>query len=373
MKLNKQLSFGLLFFLISLSIFANKPIQLSPQAEISVMTCEPGSNELHSVFGHSCMRVIDVDNNIDFIYNYGTFNFDTPNFHTKFIRGKLLYRVVKFPYKYFPYTYQRQNRWVKEQIIDLSPNQKQEIYNFLEWNALPENREYAYDGFFDNCAIKMYEILERTLDIKYDFSTFPQDKTHRKLMHDYTKRNNWYQFGLDLALGTNIDYIADQKEYLYLPDYIYGAFEHATVNGKPLVKETKYILPKVEKESKKTSFFTSPLFFSITMLLLIVFAFYKRINWLLSTTSILYGLLGLFIFFLWFFTDHYTTKWNFNILWAHPLFLIYPFIKNTAWKKWIGIISFIAFIIIGISNKQLFDPGYYLLALGGLFIGFKRD
>ena len=34
------------------------------------------------------------------------------------------------------------------------------------------------------------------------------------------------------------------------------------------------------------------------------------------------GLIGLFLLFMWFGTNHYCTEWNLNILWASPLLLL---------------------------------------------------
>ncbi|MGB5383353.1 MAG: DUF4105 domain-containing protein, partial [Lutimonas sp.] len=74
-----------------LSSFSQSDL-LSDEAEISVITCGPGS-ELYSTFGHSAFRILDPKRNLDKVYNYGTFNFETPNFYAKFVRGKLLYEL----------------------------------------------------------------------------------------------------------------------------------------------------------------------------------------------------------------------------------------------------------------------------------------
>ncbi len=49
--------------------------ELSPEAELSVITCGPGTEELYASFGHSAFRIQDIPNKIDRVYNYGTFRF----------------------------------------------------------------------------------------------------------------------------------------------------------------------------------------------------------------------------------------------------------------------------------------------------------
>jgi hypothetical protein len=111
---------------------------VSNQAEISVITCGPG-NELYSTFGHTAIRVKDPVYRFDKVYNYGTFNFETPNFYLKFSRGQLDYMLSVSPYRFFVASYKNENRWIKEQVLNLTNSQMNEIYQFLENNALPDN------------------------------------------------------------------------------------------------------------------------------------------------------------------------------------------------------------------------------------------
>jgi hypothetical protein len=157
-----------IIFLVFLFPFLSysQEIQLSPEAEISVITCGPGESELYATFGHSAFRIKDLPNKIDRVYNYGTFNFNTPNFYIKFARGKLLYDLRAYNFGTFLQSYQREKRWVKGQVLDLKHDEIQRVYNFLENNAKPENRSYKYDFFYDNCSTKLYDVLEQVLGDK---------------------------------------------------------------------------------------------------------------------------------------------------------------------------------------------------------------
>ena len=55
-------------------------IKLPESSTISILTCDTG-NELHTLFGHTALRINDPENNFDAVYNFGYFDFGTPNFY----------------------------------------------------------------------------------------------------------------------------------------------------------------------------------------------------------------------------------------------------------------------------------------------------
>lgn len=202
MKLKLFFSFIFIF-----SFFANaQQLKLSNQAEISVLTIGPGTL-LNDSFGHNGFRVRDEGRRIDVVFNYGTFDFDTPNFYLKFAQGKLNYRLSHNPYDDFFQFYMAQNRSIEEQILDLTHTQKQQVFDFLLDNAKPENKYYLYDFFYDNCATKMKDVLEVSLNTEFNFQEPKafEAKTFRALIHEHVNKNSWGSLGIDVALGSIID------------------------------------------------------------------------------------------------------------------------------------------------------------------------
>ncbi len=313
-------------------------MQLSPNAEISVITCGPSTAELYASFGHSAFRILDLENKIDRVYNYGTFDFRTPNFYTKFAQGKLLYQLSAYNFGDFLKGYHRENRWVKGQVLDLDHLQVQKVYDYLEENAKPENRSYKYDFFYDNCSTKLYAVLEdaigEDLVFKSDFDA--AEFSHRDLIELYMGHQPWADFGIDLALGANIDRKAKSKEYMFLPDYVLDAFTTIEIkkNGKmsPIVKRTEEILLSYPKESKQGGLTPFALFSIVA--LLIIWITYKdhknktKAKFLDTSLFSITGLVGIILLLLWFATDHSATVNNFNILWAFAPNLIFAFLQN---------------------------------------------
>ncbi len=347
----KKLHFILsLFFVVTL---VNAQKQLSPKAEISIITAGPGK-VLYEGFGHTTIRVKDTD--FDLAYNYGIFDFDAPNFYLNFTKGRLLYKLQSYPFHYFVRSYQKDKRWIKEQVLNLTLSEKQQIFDYLENNAKPENATYLYDPFFNNCATKPRDILESILksQLVFNDSHLSEKKSFRQLMNTEISWNNWGSFGINLALGSKLDKIASAKEYMYLPDYVYDGFNNATINNKNLVKTDRYILKY--DEIKVTSGIFNPLFLFSLVLIFGIYITYKNIKensrsrWFDFLLFFVTGFIGVFIVFLWFFTNHSTTPVNFNFLWAFAPNLIVAFYllskSPKSWvKKYLGFITILLVLI----------------------------
>lgn len=167
--------------LASLSAFAQE-ILLTNKAEISIITCGPDPNELYSAFGHSAVRVKDPANGIDYAFNYGVFDFDQPNFYLNFARGRNYYMLAVYNYSDFERAYKRDGRFIHEQVLQLTTFQRDKIFNFLMWNAQPENRTYRYDYYHDNCATRIRDILIKQLgeDLTVDSTFFEATHSFRQ-------------------------------------------------------------------------------------------------------------------------------------------------------------------------------------------------
>ncbi len=329
--MRQKLSCWLIFTLI-LALGYSQSAQLSPTAKISVITCGAG-DELYSSFGHSAFRVQDPSQGLDLVYNYGTFNFNTPNFYLKFARGKLMYSLSRQRFENFLYTYQLENRWVKEQILDLETRDINAIFQFLERNYQPENRDYKYDFIRENCSTKIPDVLREVLGdaLEYKPDHLEDQLTFRELIQSYLSWNSWSSLGIDLALGSVIDKKAIGDEYMFLPDYVLMQMNNSSLSSNPLVQRQRTVLDL--SNGRATLLFTSsPLFwflllFVFTLTITIIdFRNHTRSRWLDFILMFLTGFCGLFIIFLWFFTDHTTTANNFNIAWAFPANIVLAFL-----------------------------------------------
>ena len=322
---------SLLLFALLL-VIPSTAAPLSEEAKISLLTCSPGQ-DLYAVFGHSAFRVNDPINGIDKTYNYGTFEFNTPNFYLKFIRGKLLYKLGIGKQDRFIRSYIVEERSVIEEVLDLSEEQKQQVYAFLEENLKPENRYYQYDFFFDNCATRVRDVLQNVLKDSLQFvaPSGIEGETYRDLIQPYIQHSPWVDFGIDLALGLPTDEEGGASGRMFLPDHLSTGFQGGKLfdgsgQSRPLIKNTR-VLYKALPQEELTSNWLSPkvLFWGIAMAFLLLTLLVKNKKITNSLDLILYlvvGITGLILFFLMFGTEHQATARNLNILWANPLCLL---------------------------------------------------
>jgi hypothetical protein len=318
-----------IFAILHICTFA----QNSSRLRISLLTCTPGQ-ELNETFGHSAIRVIDSNSVTDHVYNYGTFDFEDKKFYIKFIKGKLKYFVNIDQYEDFINFYQHYNRGITEQVLNLSPQEKENIYHALVENAKEENKYYQYDFFLDNCTTRLRDIIK-----KYHNPTpvlpavMPTSYTFRNAIHKYLDDNNqyWSKLGIDILLGAKTDAVMTAKQQEFLPDNLMHALD-STTNTKVISTSSQLYIFDARKN--KSSFFT-PLFLSSTILLFfVILSLFKNnfgknlLKFLDTFLFFIVGALGILLIFMWFSTDHIMTKNNYNLLWASPLFILYSFFVN---------------------------------------------
>ncbi|NMH86335.1 lipoprotein N-acyltransferase Lnb domain-containing protein [Flavivirga algicola] len=347
----KTLVFLFLFLFIKIST-AQEHI-LSPESKISVLTIGPGTS-LNDSFGHSAFRITDRLNNIDLVYGYGEYDFDAPNFYLKFAQGKLNYLISKDKFQKFYQVYVYFNRTIKEQTLNLSLAEKQKLYDFLTENYKPKNRGYLYDFFFDNCATKIKDVANISLNNAIVFNT-PEDykeASFRTLIQDNLNKNSWGSLGIDICLGSVIDKNAIAEEHMFLPENIHKFFANASIrnSNEPLVKESRILYSK-KKTPKSNTFFTSPLFILGLIGAVMLFITYrdsknnKQSLWLDATIFSITGIIGILLLLLWFATDHKGTHQNYNLLWACALnIFIIPQLFKKAASTWF--IKYLKFLII---------------------------
>ncbi len=324
----------LLYIILSSAFFCASGQTLSKDAQFSLLTADPGY-ELYSVFGHSAIRIKDTINKMDVVYNYGTFDFSTPNFYMKFARGKLNYMLSIGSFKQFMPVYLWENRTVYEQVLNLTQKQKVDIQRFLQENYLPKNRYYKYDFFYDNCATRIRDVLDSTInDLNFETALKDHNLSYRDMIDPYLVNMKWSKLGIDIALGLPTDKKATPYNYMFLPDWMMKGFGNATINNKPLVKETNIIFKAAEMEDT-TAYITPTLVFWLLLVIGIigykwpVFTIvYDRIIFIIA------GLTGLLEVLLWFATDHTATHGNMNLIWAWPLHLFIAFyLKENLFTK----------------------------------------
>jgi hypothetical protein len=353
---------------------------------ISVLTIGPG-NSLSDSFGHSAIRVQDKSKNYDLVFNYGIYDFNDPKFYSNFIKGYLNYSLGVSYFKDFKSSYISNNRSIKEQVLLLPDSLNKKIVDRLIINSKPENKNYLYDYFSNNCSTIIKDIIDESL-IKYDYQNtyVVKDKnTYRNLIYENINKNSWGSLGIDICLGSYIDQEIDAEKNTFLPEYLFeylnsSYYKHPKLGNKiKLVKKINLINNK-NKQFPNLNIDTllySPLFIFIILSSLLIYLNVKYLNnkkvhLLLQSTHIITSAIGFLILFLWFFTDHYSAAYNYNLLWANPLNIILIFkIINKKWKVALLkllLLSLALIVLHSITNVQVFNISLYPIFI---FLAFR--
>ncbi|HET8573675.1 MAG TPA: DUF4105 domain-containing protein [Edaphocola sp.] len=370
---------------LALTIATGKTPQQSVKGlRISILTCGVGE-ELYASFGHTGIRIIDSAKGTDEVYNYGTFDFSDPDFYTKFTLGRLLYYIDKSSFNNFMYEYVEEQRTVQEQVLNLPDSAKQAIQQYLETNLLPQNRGYYYNFIFDNCATRVRDIFPKALGPGFQFGHALKSKniSYRDIINHYLAQKHWERFGINLLLASPVDSAMTNDGSMFLPDFLHDALQNATYNGEKIVSSHQYLLSRSLQEIHPLD---GPLWLMVGIFILTVLCYqtaafrYLRgiVRFLLLFVS---GLLGCFMLFMWFGTNHTACADNYNIIWALPPNLVIAFMahrKTRLLKYYAGtaiVLILIALIVsfLGIQKMPLFELTPFLICLLYVYVDLWKQ
>ena len=324
-----------------LCALANAQALLSPNAKTSLLTCSPGE-QIYLKFGHTALRICDPEQGIDLVFNYGVFSFNEDYFIPHFVAGETDYHLAVQSYARFINSYDAEGRQVFEQILRLDSAQRQDLFERLTVNALPENKVYRYNFIFDNCATRPYVMLDSVLGGK--LSAWPPKEdtgtTFRQAIRHYTHTNSWGQLGIDLCFGTDADRPMRNDEPLFLPERLMDYVAEVEVDGKKLADNSVVM----QFDIADTDFITSPGMVMVALLLLtVVFCFVSirrtgRVPYLIDITVYLVSaIIGTLLIYLWFFSVHAFVQNNWNVVILNPLMLVMFTIALTArGRRWLS-------------------------------------
>ncbi len=360
--------------LTSLLLLCTLAIAYTPsdKAKISVLTCSSGK-EVYKVYGHTALRFHDAEQKKDLVYNYGMFSFDEPHFIMRFIRGYNYYLLGRESYRNFSRRYKAGGETVTEQNLNLTPEEVKTLFRALERNARPENRKYLYNVLYDNCATRVYDIVERELEGGIVWNNNCPEASFRDLLHEYNHVMPFSQMGIDVVFGSKADKQTTCREQIFLPEKLMNGFAKAQkADGSPLVCN-HHTLIQGQKIHSNTETVLFHIIWGLVLTLAIFFRFKAR-KGLRIYRIILFsitGLASLMVFFIAFFSIHPTVWPNINLIWINPFWLIIAGVLATKkqpkpfWQKYLNAWSIIIalFLVLGIAGAFYMHYGLiYILS-----------
>lgn len=336
--------------------------------------------EIYELDGHSAIAVVLPDGR-GAAYNYGVFDFASPNFVWRFVKGETDYMTVAVPLGWFLDSYAGSGRRVEAARLNLDSDQTSALMAVLQHDIRPEYRTYRYNYVLDNCATRPLQAIERAVGDSIILGPAPFESqplmpmTFRNIMRAHHTNYPWYQFGIDLALGSGIDRPITRREASFAPVELMGMLPAATAAGKPLVAESVTLQPE---DSATATAGPTPWVFTPFAVGCYVFAAalwfsyrdrrrQRTTRWFDSAFFGILGLAGVLLTFLIFVSVHEATSPNWQYVWLNPLCLI-PAVciwikrakKVVMWYFFLNFVAVLALIVcwywIPQSGNAAFAP-----------------
>ncbi|MDX1380145.1 MAG: DUF4105 domain-containing protein [Xanthomonadales bacterium] len=285
-------------------------------------------------FGHNAIWVRDPALGLDHVFNFGFFDFGQENFFLRFLQGRMLYFSAAQPASEEFAGYIDENRSIRAQRLALSERQATELAAYLLEEVRPENRDYLYDYYANNCATRVRDALDQALDgvLQQQFAGTPAPQTWRDHTRRLTAADFWLYLGLEIVLGAPVDRPIDRWEEMFIPAVLADALmevEAAPGGGVtgPLVREdvTLYASTLQPPPPEPRAWWPRYLLASLGVV---------AAAWLLARSGPAWlgplvarswlglgGVAGLAMLFFWFGTDHAVASLNLNLLVFSPLWL----------------------------------------------------
>jgi hypothetical protein len=200
----------------------NGPTAAFPN-ELTVYLLTMGQgDEVWEKFGHDAIWIHDPVHGTDQVYNYGVFDFRSPGYWGRFVKGNWIYQLAADDIYQTVAQYQYLNRTLVAQELNLSAGQKEQLQAFLEWNLRPENREYRYDYFRDNCSTRIRDAIDRVLggQIRAATERVPTTTTFRSHSDRLIADDKGIYTALNSGLGPRADRPISAWEEMFLPEKV---------------------------------------------------------------------------------------------------------------------------------------------------------
>ncbi|MDP1989685.1 MAG: DUF4105 domain-containing protein [Syntrophales bacterium] len=305
--------------------------------QISVITMGPGQ-ELFSRFGHIGLLVEDKEEATEKVYNFGMYDFSNPVLRLKYLKGFLIYWVSLRKLPSMVRQYSEEDRLMEQRVLNIAPEAAAGIAEKLAIIARPENREYAYRHFLNNCCTRIRDLVDEASGGaiaavgkgKMNGCTY-RDLTRMSLMGTITGA-----IGVDFILGPAGDKPIDRWAEEFLPIILAEDLDKAVGSGGVPLVNRKIVLHEREGPAlnKVTEKWDIPALATLLFLIVLGLAapiilgrsrprLGARLAGIgLLTWAFIGGVGGAILTFLWTVTTHYDFHRNENLLCFLPTHLL---------------------------------------------------
>ena len=292
-------------------------------------------------FGHNALWIQDRARGTNITYNWGMFDFEQPNFIWRFVTGETRYWMEGIDLNPMLAYYRQHNRSILAQELNLTPGQRLKLQQFVELNALPENKFYRYDYYRDNCSTRVRDAIDHALGGQLQTATVSRMTTGTYRSHTQRLMTGDIPLytGITVALGHPADKPLSVWEEMFLPvrmanDLRTVTFADSAGTRIPLIRSEKALFTAGRPPEPATPPNYLPLFVAVGILYAALLVILVRnaegghrvamfaATALATLWSLVAGVCGLALVFAWFFTKHHFMGRNENLMHFDPLSIV---------------------------------------------------
>ncbi len=334
-------AFMLIFFCFSgYFCFADAPgLSESGWPELSASLIVVGPNSpIYTYWGHIGIAIEDTAAGTDLFYDFGNFSFYSENFYKDFINGRMMYLGFVTPTDRFIVNYLFRNSNLTVYPLHMGQEELRILQERLKWWVSPENCEYLYDYYYQNCSTIIRDVLDEALGGALKASAEDiTPYTFRYLTSTGAHENMASQLLLNYLLGAGADFPITRWQWMFLPQAVVDVGRSFTYTGKDGVERTLVGQPNPLKVVERPPVPEKPrAMWPVTLVMGLVSAllwaaarrFAGRGGFLTTAGSLIrgfivifVGIFGLILGIMMFLTDHMAMHHNLNFWFALPTVL----------------------------------------------------
>jgi len=175
------------------------------------------SDEIFIWWGHAALIVENTRWGFSRVFDWGIFTYPSDNFLLDFVKNQVQYKCTTGRLDFDEYI--REDRDITIYTLDLDDKAKEAILSYAEFKVLPENSNYDYHEFRDNCATGVRDIIDIGTggQFKTLFSNTPGRLTLRQQVRRYTSIRPLSDWCFDFLMGGDLDRPIKVWDEMFLP------------------------------------------------------------------------------------------------------------------------------------------------------------
>lgn len=337
--------------------------------QVSLLVADP-SGILYSVVGHCALRLECPTFNLDYVFSYEGEQMEGRTL--QFFLGNLKMGLFAIPTQEYLEDYRKEKRGVRMYHLNLPPEAEQRLWEQMD-KRLSDGISLPYDYISRGCALSTSMFIRQALDtIAIDYGHWDEYNYHtirEQFCRDNLQEAQWSRWIISAITGTNVDREVAPEDMIVRPYDLRNVWLRAKIQGHPLMDNNyEELVPSGEP---LCAGWVTPTLVACLLLLLAIGSIWIKMPIFDYTLLALQTILGVFVFYMVFFSTIPNNDWNWLVVVFNPLPLITWYWRKYANYVWAGI-DILWVIALALSPHHLTDPANLIFILAFSVVILKQ-